>query len=265
MSIKIIKAEMIKELENEKKVRNFIENRKAKLPPGSLQKQVVGEETYYYQQVRIEGEQKSIFLDKKRDEDCSVISELMEKKTVVHGLPVLRRNIDALEKCIPVLESYSPLNHPYGAALEEGYFLDDQVCIKEWLKQKAGNEKYFPASLIHETKSGILVRSKSEVLIADALYELRIRFKYENGLWLGSKKIYPDFEIVHPVDNRLIWWENFGMMDDPIYVESTMKKIDDYRENGIILGDNLIITWENRNNPLTHRTINKMLKQYKLI
>ena len=39
--------------------------------------------------------------------------------------------------------------------------------------------RYLEAGLIHKTRKGITVRSKSEVIIADLLYSKEIDFEYE--------------------------------------------------------------------------------------
>ena len=64
------------------------------------------------------------------------------------------------------------------------------------------NEKYetnrkHPEKLIHVTKSGCVVRPKSEAMIADALFEYDIPFRYECELSIGEVNLYPDFTIMN--------------------------------------------------------------------
>ena len=264
MRIIDIKEEMKKELKSEEKVRAFIEKRKRELPPGSLQIQEKNGVKYYYQHVYVDGDAQRIYLDPNREEDRAVIEELKEKKTVIHGLPILRNNIKALQNCIPALGVYSPTKFPYGEELGDDYYLEDEVCLKEWLAKESGNQYYHPENLIYETRSGIMVRSKSEIFIADEMFDINLLFKNECRLQLRNRVVYPDFELINPVTFRLNWWEHFGMMDDPAYVESAMKKIDDYRRSGITIGNNLIVTWENRNNPLTRATVERALREHGL-
>ena len=70
---------------------------------------------------------------------------------------------------------------------------------------------FHPEQLIYQTKSGILVRSKSERMIADFLSEHGIPFRYEAKLLIDGKAYYPDFMILCE-DDTLILWEHFGLM-----------------------------------------------------
>ena len=57
-------------------------------------------------------------------------------------------------------------------------------------------------------------------------------------------------------------WEHFGSMDNAAYAAGVMEKLQRYAEYGYQLGDNLIMTWEDKAHPLTFRTINEMVKMY---
>ena len=73
-------------------------------------------------------------------------------------------------------------------------------------------------SLIHRTESGDLVRSKSEVIIADKLFARGVDYAYEQPLTLpnGSTR-YPDFTIADPARGVTFYWEHLGLLDDPAY------------------------------------------------
>ncbi len=79
------------------------------------------------------------------------------------------------------------------------------------------------------TSFGLKVRSKSEVFIAEKLFEKKIEFKYEIPLSAGGKTYYPDFTLY--VGNNEIYWEHFGMMSDETYAEKTEIKIKWYKKN----------------------------------
>ena len=59
-----------------------------------------------------------------------------------------------------------------------------------------------------------------------------------------------------------IYWEHFGMMDDPNYVENAMQKLMLYQQNGIFPGEQLIITFETRKNPLNQKQILNLVEHY---
>ena len=73
---------------------------------------------------------------------------------------------------------------------------------------------------------------------------------------------YPDFTILNTENRQEIYWEHLGMMDDPNYVDMAIKKINTYEQNGILLGKNLILTYETKKNPLNSKTIKLIIQHY---
>ena len=59
-----------------------------------------------------------------------------------------------------------------------------------------------------------------------------------------------------------IYWEHFGRMDDPVYAKSAGAKLQQYFVNGIIPGEQLIITFETKENPLSIETIESVVQEY---
>ena len=97
--------------------------------------------------------------------------------------------------------------------------------------------------LIYETLRGEKVRSKSEAMIADALYRHGVSYQYEKVLKEdGVTRV--DFTIENNIRGRTLYWEHFGRMDDPDYVLEYLKKKKRYESMGIIEGRNLIVTYE---------------------
>ena len=70
----------------------------------------------------------------------------------------------------------------------------------------------FSRGRIHETLSGDFVRSKSEVIVANILYQSGIPFVYEEYLSApdGSRRL-PDFTIEW--EGETYYWEHLGMLD----------------------------------------------------
>lgn len=99
-----------------------------------------------------------------------------------------------------------------------------------------GQEKRFlDDGLIHRTERGELVRSKSEVVIADKLHARKIDYAYEASVVLadGSER-YPDFTIVDDVTGVRFYWEHLGMLEDPAYAARWARKSAAYRASGIL-------------------------------
>lgn len=94
---------------------------------------------------------------------------------------------------------------------------------------------------IHKTESGIWVRSKSEVIIANILFRCNIDFQYEEKLYYNTTQWKePDFTIRH--NNKTWYWEHLGLLGDEQYNENWQEKKEIFKELGVF--DNVITTKE---------------------
>lgn len=125
----------------------------------------------------------------------------------------------------------------------------------------------YPENLRYETERGDVVRSKSEVIIANILYQNRehILYKYERPLEIvenGRKKtIYPDFTIINKYTGKITYWEHAGRMDDPYYANDFVKKINAYAKNNLLLGRDVVITYETQNTPLDIKVVKQLVEE----
>ncbi len=159
------------------------------------------------------------------------------------------------------------------AALDKYIPLTSDVLMpekyREFLVENSNNGKYItfpfdPLVHIHATVCGIMVRSKGEVIIANALWHYGIPFVYEelfpyqgeDGKWY-----YPDFTI-HLPDGRRIIWEHWGMLDKHSYCVKNADKLYTYNKNGFILGKNFIITQDDVNGACDSAFIYHIIEQY---
>ncbi|MDR2559071.1 MAG: hypothetical protein LBC86_05960 [Oscillospiraceae bacterium] len=71
----------------------------------------------------------------------------------------------------------------------------DNAMVPESKPKQGGN--FNEENLIHTTVRKEKVRSKSEVIIANALHYNNIEYKYEGGIFLKGKLYRPDFVIKH--------------------------------------------------------------------
>ena len=99
--------------------------------------------------------------------------------------------------------------------------------------------------LIHRTEKGHLVRSKSELVIANMLYQMEIDYEYERVCDGTTKpgRLRPDFSFVKP-DGDLIVWEHLGMLDRPDYKRGWDWKRNWYEQNGFAKGERLFTSTE---------------------
>ena len=93
---------------------------------------------------------------------------------------------------------------------------------------------FMQEGLIHRTSRGFAVRSKSELLIAEAMLSAGVAFEYEKALTLGGSTRYPDFTVEDEISGRTVYWEHLGMLDRADYRVSWEKKLAWYRTNGVL-------------------------------
>ena len=109
------------------------------------------------------------------------------------------------------------------------------------------------------------VRSKSEILIANALGRHNVPYKYECPIVLkGMGKIHPDFTALNVKRRKIYYWEHLGKLDDPDYARKNVFRINTYEKNGIFHGENLITTWETSTLPLDVKLVDELINHYLL-
>lgn len=119
-------------------------------------------------------------------------------------------------------------------------------------------------NLINKTISGLMVRSKSELTIANELIHQGIEFSYEKELEIGGKKKLPDFTFVDAGGDAIIW-EHLGMLNVPSYKCAWERKLDFYEANGYHLGENLFTTEDTEQGGLDSTDIIKTIDEIKEI
>lgn len=119
------------------------------------------------------------------------------------------------------------------------------------LRERSGEPPH-AENLIHKTEKGHMVRSKSELVIANLLQREGINYEYEQPLdghnVLG--RLHPDFSFADAAGDRVIW-EHLGMMHDDEYVRGWKWKLEWYKKNGFALDQNLFVTEERRGQGLS--------------
>jgi ATP-dependent exoDNAse (exonuclease V) alpha subunit len=101
---------------------------------------------------------------------------------------------------------------------------------------------WYEAGKIHQALTGDMVRSKSEVIIANLLHERDIEFRYEKPLYAPDGTMYlPDFTLTWAGEEW--YWEHLGRLDLPQYKEKWEKKEKWYQKH--FLGQ-LLVTSEGK-------------------
>lgn len=140
-------------------------------------------------------------------------------------------------------------------------YCNDARYIQEWKDQIYEKMQFKEDSSEFYTRKGVRVRSKSEMIIADILDEMKIPFLYEKPLKLGTWTIHPDFTLLDIYNRREIYWEHFGMMDDMDYRNDAFLKMRKYEECGFYQYDRFIWTFETGKLPLNTKELRCMIMQ----
>ena len=81
------------------------------------------------------------------------------------------------------------------------------------------------------------VDSRGEMLIAGALDDLHLEYKYEVLYHLNTyRKVFPDFAVLIPALGRFFFIEFMGMADDPNYMDNNSSRIKTTSETVYIPG-----------------------------
>ena len=134
---------------------------------------------------------------------------------------------------------------------------------------QAKGSVFLQEGLIHRTSKGLAVRSKSELLIAEALLSAGVGFEYEKPLTLAGTTRYPDFTIEDEISGRTVYWEHLGMLGREDYRASWEKKLAWYSANGIYAVDEtksedllLITTTDSAQSGLDMAKVKKLISEW---
>ncbi|OUN91728.1 hypothetical protein [Blautia sp. An46] len=135
--------------------------------------------------------------------------------------------------------------------------------LKDWISETYKGKEFQEGTPLILTERGERVRSKSEKILADFFCRKRIPYKYEHPLYLKHfGTVYPDFTFLSKRTRQEIYWEHDGRMDDPIYAQNAVRKIQAYEENDIYPGERLILTFETERTALDMQLIEKLVCRY---
>ncbi|MEN6426179.1 MAG: AAA family ATPase [Phycisphaerales bacterium] len=128
--------------------------------------------------------------------------------------------------------------------------------------------RFYEEHLIHRTDRHEMVRSKSEVIIANALAHRGVEYAYEQPLTIGSVTKYPDFTIEDMESGLNFYWEHCGMLHVPSYRRRWEEKLTWYKANGILPHSEgggprgtLIITRDEANGSIDSPKISLLIKE----
>ncbi len=229
----------------------------------------INNQTFGYRSVSEEGNPSielaySITVHKSQGSDFKKVFLILPKTG-----PILSRELvytaltRAKEKLVILLEGDSPhwlftLSNPLYSATAKRNTNLFRYAVRE--------ERHvipYVEGLIHKTRDGRFVRSKSEVIIANLLLANGVDFKYEREyIGVNGQKRIPDFSFID-ASGELILWEHLGMLHQPHYREDWEKKLKFYKENGFVEGETLFTTRDTDKGAIDSTEIDKVIHQIK--
>ena len=240
-----------------------LETKLKKAPKGSLHCDKNGKYSKWYYS---EKESHYSYLPKK---ERILAEKLAMKKLMKIKLDASIKKKEAVDHCLSVYKEYDNSidlilgrDSPY-LNLIQAHLNSFPDKLSAWANEDYETNPEYPENKKFHTRKGDLVRSKSEVFIADSLYLNKIPYHYEEKLDLDEYGFfYPDFSVCHPKTLKIIYWEHFGMMDNAEYIHKAFRKLDIYALNNILPMQNLITTYETKENPLDPEVVNRIIREY---
>ena len=265
-NFKKLANEEVPQLENGiKKIDAFLNH----APEGCLKWQNRNGKTYYYHQFMKDNKWVRRYIKKG---ELSLAKTLAQKHYYLSIRPILKKMLDEtkhfMEKCPSneLEEIYENLSVER-KSLVTPIQLSVKEKVKQWQAEVYEKNQMYPENLRYETEKGDMVRSKSEVIIANILYHNRkdILYKYERPLEVTEngrqKTIYPDFTILNRHTGRITYWEHAGRMDDPYYANEFVKKMNTYMANNLLIGRDVVVSVETQNTPLDIKVVVRLIEQ----
>lgn len=244
---------------------NKARSRLKNAPPGTLSIYIEKGNPYYYLNIMEDGKRRKHYL---RKQDSYKISSLAQKdfdKQIINAAEKQKKCIDDFLKeydGYALRNIYAKLS-PQRKQLIEADIVDDEEYARRWMSVEYEPGRFEFAAGEYYTLKGERVRSKSEKIIADALFQNGIPYRYEYPLHLNNGQTWrPDFTILNKRTREEFILEHFGMMDDPDYCAGALGKLHVYMENGYFPGENLLITAESSSKPLNTKTLDILIDHY---
>lgn len=229
-------------------------------PPGHLQYQRNGKYIKWFQSEK----GKQTLIPKK---NILLTQQLAFKKYLSSRLSDLEHEEKSLQSYLNFYTNFTSnteqfIAHPLYSTLLPPTLLPQSNELSVWINEPYIHNDTYSEQLKYHSISGNSLRSKSEVFIDQILYQNSIPYRYECLLQIGDYSLFPDFTIRHPQSGKLIYWEHFGMMDNPSYAQNTFQKLSLYTSHNYIPGVNLIATFETKNQPLDVTYIDVLIDHF---
>ena len=251
-------------LEKLKEALGMFEAEVEKAPRGSLKIVCKKSCTQFYYRKSPEDKEGKYIPKKER----GLVKKLAGKKYAEKSLVWLRKQVQLVEKILAdncekeLLQVYEIL--PIAARVYvEPVLISPDLLAQKWLSVEYERLPFDRTETQFFTSRDEQMRSKSEIMIAEALYNAGVPYRYEFPLNIkGRGSFHPDFLCLNKRTGQEVIWEHFGLMDKPEYAANVMGKIAVYAQNGYVLGRNFIYTMESTAMPLNSKLVKLLIETH---
>ena len=242
---------------------DLVTRRLKNAPEGSLKIVRKGRRAELYHRAG-KSDRQGTYLNKSR---LTLAKKLAQKDYDTRAAKILDHKIKllaALEKSYPNkdLEGLYDTYPQKVKQLIKPLVLSQEEYCTQWENVSYKGRSFDNTTTVYISDKGERVRSKSELIIANALFHSKIPYRYEYPLHIkGSGDFYPDFLCLNPHTGREILWEHFGLMDNEDYRNNAISKLAKYSEAGFVPGRNFIYTMETTKTPLNSRFVKHIIQE----
>ena len=216
------------------------------------------EDKYYYWQKRVNGRKVWEFIP--LEEVMEVEKKISVMKQKEKRLKELKHFLATLEKMMRAVKIQKEI---VLAEFEAQQQKREQERLSRSVARNVAAGKRYAENYKHVTDRGEQVASKSELIIANVLFALGVRYEYEREFVVEGKRYKPDFTVWRP-DGTMLLWEHAGLMDDPDYAWNFQQKLRAYQVVGFKQTVNVIVTYD-ENRAFSAVEARRMVEIYKLI
>lgn len=238
------------------------------LPEGTIRANYCGTshtaEQYF---LRTEENWKNGLYLKKNPQNTKLVKLLIQKEYDEKILKAAKKEFNRLNKArkdvskdalLAVFESMGKIKQKW----IDPVILTDEAYVEAWKSTKEPSGDYMTENQKFVTKQKEHVRSKSEFIIANALYDAGVPYCYESPLKdRGRIWVRPDFTVLNVRTKKEFYWEHFGMMGDSEYSERAVVKINNYENHGMFSGKEMIYTFESMETPLNIENVEQLIQK----
>lgn len=267
--MRIRKQDIYDEIDMLSKAKEKIEKFLKTAPEGTLRITRRGKCGYYwYHQTKRGSTYHNRYLAKKDEQLARKLAQKSYYKEILADIENEIEELNCLAKIYYPEKKYErySLMPESRQDLVNPLFDSAEYSVKKWLETPYEPWQEHEEYLRFKTDNGEMVRSKSEMIIANKLKQREndVLYHYEQPLYLkkGKRTVHPDFTLINRHTGQILYWEHVGRLDDPGYVADFINKINGYIANGIFPGINLVLTFENSKAELNIGTVDALIDKY---